>query len=128
MADETVSKSRISPTKITSGLPAWPTAGRRRNCGVQPQLPLVHDGLFIFVDELDGVLDRQDMRLPRGVDVIDDGGQGGGLAGPRGAADQNEAALIFRHFLNHGGSPKLWNVGNDDGITRSAKFTNPRWV
>src|SRR5215216_3375530 len=67
-ATSIVSRSRISPTRITFG--AW---------RVRVQLALVDRRAFVRVQEFDGVFDGDDVVRLRVVDQIDDGGQCGGF-------------------------------------------------
>ena len=57
-----VSRSRISPTRITSG--SWRSAARSalgEALGVDADLALVDDAALVPVHELDRVLDREDV-------------------------------------------------------------------
>ena len=76
---------------MTSG--SWRRAWRRASakdlvCG---PTPLADDGAVVGVDELDGVLDGDDVAPLAPVDLVDEDGQGGGLAGAGGAGHQHEA-------------------------------------
>ena len=72
IAVEIVSRSRISPTRMTSGswrrtcLSALPNP-----CVSAPDLALVHDARLVLVQELDRVLDGHDVTRPLGVDDVD---------------------------------------------------------
>ena len=61
-AVEIVSRSRISPRRITSG--SWRSAPRSASAkpvGVAADLALVDDAALVLVQELDRVLDRDDV-------------------------------------------------------------------
>ena len=80
-AVEIVSRSRISPTRITSG--SWRSAAFRASgegLRVGADLALVDDALLVAVEELDRVLDRHDVLLARLVDLVDHRRQRGRLA------------------------------------------------
>ena len=65
-AVEIVSRSRISPTRITSG--SWRRAAfsaSREALRVRAELALVDEALLVPVQELDRVLDRHDVLLAR---------------------------------------------------------------
>src|SRR3982751_5793854 len=67
-----VSRSRISPTRMTSG--AW-----RKPCfkawPVGADLPLVDDARLVLMEELDRVLDRHDVSGTLGVHDVDHRGE-----------------------------------------------------
>ena len=67
-----VSRSRISPTRMTSGSSrsAYLSAVGEA-LGVGADLALVDDAALVAVDELDRVLDRDDVALPLLVDLVD---------------------------------------------------------
>src|SRR5581483_6360606 len=60
--------------------------------GVRADLALVDEAAAMRVDELDGVLEGDDVGGALAVDQVDEGGQGGRLAGARRAGDEDEAA------------------------------------
>ena len=96
-AVEIVSRSRISPTRITSG--SWRSAARRREREarrVGAELALVDDALLVRVQELDRVLDREDVLLARLVDLVDHRRERRGLARAGRAGDEHEAARLAR--------------------------------
>ena len=65
--------------------------GRRKGPGVGVNLPLVDQAVPVFVQELDGIFNGQDMGVPVPVDPVDHGGQGGRLSAAGGARHQDEA-------------------------------------
>ena len=75
--------------------------------GVNAHLPLLHDGGLAGMNELDGVLQGYDVLAEPGVDVLHDGGEGGGLAGSGFPRDQNQA-LGKRCDLLQGGFRAWW--------------------
>src|SRR5215467_5459018 len=76
-----VSKSRISPRRITSG--SWRSAPRRAVAN--------DDAALVLVQKLDRVLDREDVVGARLVDLVDHRGERRRLAGARRARDEDEA-------------------------------------
>ena len=68
--------------------------------GVAAQLALVDQAPLVLVQELDRVLDGEDVLLARGVDLVDHGGQRGGLAGARGPGDEHHPAGQGGHLAN----------------------------
>ena len=60
---------------------------------------------------LDGILDRDDVPGVAPVDLLDERGQRRGLAGARGAADEDEAAGQARQCLRPGGQPQRREAG-----------------
>ena len=112
-AVEIVSRSRISPTRITSG--SWRRAAfraRAKDCGVGADLALVDDALLVAVEELDRVLDGHDVLFARLVDRVDHGRQRGGLARARRARDEHHAARLLGEVVHGGRQPEV--VDGDD--------------
>ena len=64
---------------------------------VDPDLTLVDDAALVVVQDLDRVLDRDDVLPPRLVDVVDDRGERGRLAGAGRAGYEHEAAVLVGH-------------------------------
>ena len=60
--------------------------------GVDADLALLDDREDVLVHHLDRVLDRDDVRAARAVDVADHGGDRRGLAGAGGPGDEDEPA------------------------------------
>ena len=75
--------------------------------GVPAHLALVHERALALVHELDGVLEGDDVAALGLVDVVDHGGQGGGLAAARGAGDEHEALGHLAEGLEHGRQREL---------------------
>src|SRR5262249_5638360 len=73
---------------------------RGERLGVGADLALVHQAVLGLVHELDRVLQRDDVLLPRRVDQVDHRGQRGGLAGAGGAGDQDQPVLPQRQRLH----------------------------
>ena len=112
-AVEIVSRSRISPTRITSG--SWRSAAFRasaKDCGVGADLALVDDALLVAVEELDRVLDGHDVLFARLVDRVDHGRQRGGLARAGRARDEHEAARLLGEVVDGGRQAEV--VDGDD--------------
>ncbi len=59
--------------------------------GVGMHLALVHEAVLVLVDVLDRVLDRENVLLALGVDLVDHRGERGGLAAAGRAGDQHQA-------------------------------------
>ena len=59
---------------------------------VHVDLPLAHDGAFMAVQKFQRILQRDDMRIPCLIDVIDHAGQGCGFSAACRACNQNHAA------------------------------------
>ncbi len=55
------------------------------------------------MQDLDGILDRDDVLVHAMVDVIDHGGQSSGLAGARCPGDQHQSARLKSQLLNDRG-------------------------
>src|SRR5207244_13550436 len=62
----------------------------------------------VLVHELDGVLQGDDVGGYVAVDVVDDGGEGRGLAGPGGARHQEEPLLLEGQLLDDLGKAELF--------------------
>jgi hypothetical protein len=92
IASEIVSKSRISPTRITSGSSrsALRSAAAEALRGLA-DLALVDDALLVLVHELDRILDGEDVACGS-VDVVDHRRERRRLARARRAGDDDEAA------------------------------------
>ena len=107
-AVEIVSRSRISPTRITSG--SWrsaarsPSAKRRR---VGADLALVDDAALVPVQELDRILDREDVLGAVAVDPVEQRRERGRLAGAGRAGDEHEAARLLAEVVELLGHPQL---------------------
>ena len=108
IAVDMLSKSRISPTRITSGILAQHVAQRRGEARrVRAQLALVDQALLVLVQELDRVFDGDDVAAAVLVDVVDHRRQAGGLAAAGGAGDEDDAARAHDQVLGHGRQPQL---------------------
>ena len=102
-AVEIVSRSRISPTRITSG--SWRRAAFRRHgegLRVGAHLALVDDAALVPVEELDRILDGHDVLVALLVDQVEHRGERGGLARAGRAGDQHEAAGLLGEVAQHG--------------------------
>ena len=100
-AVEIVSRSRISPTRITSG--SWRSAAfsaSREALRVGAELALVDQAALVRVQELDRVLDRHDVLVARAVDLVDHRRQRGRLARAGRAGDEHEAARLARELVH----------------------------
>ena len=68
--------------------------------GLDGHLTLGDDALFVPVHEFDRFLDGDDVTAEVGIDVIEQGGERGGLAGAGGAGDEDEAAAHVAEFFD----------------------------
>ena len=103
-----VSRSRISPTRITSG--SWRSAARRASANpvrVLADLALVDDAAVVRVQKLDRILDRQDVLRARPVDLVDHRRERRRLSGSGRARDENEATRPDGELTQDGGQPEL---------------------
>ena len=107
-AVRTVSSSRISPIRITSG--SWRSTRRIARLNESVSIPtsrwLTID-LLVGVQVLDRVLDRHDVARLGLVDLVDDRRQRGRLARPGRAGEQDQPALLVGDLADHGGQPEL---------------------
>ncbi len=69
--------------------------------GVGVQLALVDHAILVHVHEFDRVLNGEDVVVTLGVDLVDHGGQRGGLARSGGTRDQHQAARLVAHLADH---------------------------
>ena len=93
------------------------TEGDAEGVGVGADFALDDDGLFVGVDELDGVLDGDDVLALGVVDVVHHGGEGGGLSGAGGSGDEDESAIVLADFAEDGWELEVvdgLDVGGDD--------------
>ena len=63
------------------------------------------DAIVVLVQDLDGILDRDDVHRLRLVDVVDHGGQRRGLARARRAGDEDQPAVLVRDRAHGIGQP-----------------------
>ena len=132
IAVEIVSRSRISPRRITSG--SWRSAPRKRvgeADGVGPDLALVDDAALVAVEELDRVLDGHDVVVARAVDLVDHGCERRRLTGARRARDKDEAARLLRKLVELRRKPEILERlqlgGNHaEGARRDSRAGNRR--
>ena len=76
--------------------------------GVVADLALGDEAGGGFVDVLDGVLDGEDVLVAVAVDLVEDGGEGGGLAAAGGAGDEDEPLAHLGDAPEEGdGEPEL---------------------
>ena len=125
-AVEIVSRSRISPTRITSG--SWRSAARSASAklvGVGADLALVDDALLVPVHELDRVLDRDDVVGARAVDLVDHRRERRRLAGAGRAGDEDEPARLRRKAVQDLREPELLerlHLLRDEAERRAERF------
>ena len=96
-----VSRSRISPTRMTSG--SWRREARnaaRERRRIDFHLALVDVSLLVAVQEFDRVFDGDDVFGAGGIDAVDHRGQRRGLAGTGDAGDQHQAARLVADLLH----------------------------
>jgi hypothetical protein len=68
----------------------------RKAARVAADFALADRGLLVSVKELDRILDREDVRSPLGVDVVDHRSQRGALSRAGSSGDQHEATFFCR--------------------------------
>ena len=103
-----VSKSRISPTRMTSGSCRSALRSACANDRVSTDdLALVDERQLIAVEELDRILDGHHVRRPCPIDVVDERGQRGALAAAGRAGDEDEPALLGGDLLQNERQPEL---------------------
>ena len=99
-ASEMVSRSRISPTRMTSGSSrSAPRSAAVNDSVCAADLALVDQALLRGVHELDRILDGEDVALVGLVDVVDHRRQRGRLAGAGRAGDQHQPLLLVAELL-----------------------------
>jgi len=86
-----------------------PDAGRVRH-DVGTDLPLVDQGPAVLVEDLDGILERDDVPRPDRVDVTDHRGDGGRLPRTRRPGDQDQASRFLGDPADDRGEPELGEV------------------
>ena len=69
--------------------------------------PLVDEAFVLLIDELDGVFDRDDVRVPGAVDVVDERRQGGALAAACCPRDQHQSTVGFGEARHRARQPKV---------------------
>ena len=94
--------------------------------GVETDFALVDDAVDVGVQDLDRVLDRDDVLLPRPVDVAEHRGERRRLAATGGAGDEHEPAMLLRELLDARRQAEAAEVGICAGMTRNAKEMSPR--
>src|SRR4029077_2050082 len=62
--------------------------------------PLVHEALFVIVQEFDRVLDRYHVFFTLVVDLVEHGREGRGFTRTGGACNQHESARLFAKPAN----------------------------
>ena len=120
----TVSVSRISPTRMTSG--SCRIAARsavEKSLGVDAHLALVDHRELVEVQHLDRVLDRDDVHLAVVVDVVDHAGERRRLAGAGRAGDEHQAARLQRQRREHRRQAEV--LERDRADARPAGSTRP---
>jgi hypothetical protein len=111
-----VSRSRISPIRMTSGACRRVFfSGDAPGVGVHADLALGDHAVLVRVHVLDRVLDGDDVALGVLVAVAEHRGEGGGLAAAGAADDQHQAALGHRHVLQDRRQLELLE-GRDRGV------------
>src|SRR5207248_9628396 len=75
--------------------------------GVEADLTLVDDRLLVHMQDLDRILDRDDVRLARAVDVVDDRRERRRLTRACRARDEHEPAMLLGEPLDAGRQPEV---------------------
>src|SRR5229473_2925482 len=76
-------------------------------CGVDFDFALVDEAFLVAVEKLDGVFDGHQVVGAVGVDAVDHGREGGGLAGTGRTGHEDEAALLFANVADDRGKIEL---------------------
>ena len=82
-------------------------------------LALVHQTALVVVQVLDGILDRQNVAAALGVDLVDHGGERGGLAAAGRAGHEHQPARALGQLFEHGRQPQLVEAADairDDAV------------
>ena len=66
--------------------------GRGKTAGVDPHFPLVDDPLFVRVEILDRILDREDVTATNDIDRVDQCGQRCRLSAPGRSGHEHQAS------------------------------------
>ena len=96
-----VSRSRISPTRMTLG--AWRRAARKPLEKLSKSVPnsrWLKVATIMRMNKLDRVFQRDDVDGPGVADLVEHRGQGGGFAGARRAGDEHQAGLFTRNLFD----------------------------
>ena len=93
-------------------LPQHRPEGLGEGGGIETHLSLVDDALSVTEGILDRVFDGDDVAGPAGVDVVDHGGQRGGLARSGDAGDQDQTALLVGQLQHPFGQVQLLERGH----------------
>ena len=80
--------------------------------GVDPDLALVDDAATVLVEDLDRVLDRDDVLVPRAVDVVEHGRERRRLSRARGAGAEDEPTLLLGKARDPPGKAQLLEAGD----------------
>ena len=124
-----VSRSRISPTRITSG--SWRStcfSADANDLRVLAHLALVDHRALVAVQELDRVLDGHDVHRLGAVHDVDQRRERRRLAGAGRAGHEHEATRQVGEALDRSaGSAEAVEVGISYGIARSTAPMAPRW-
>ena len=75
--------------------------------GVGVHFALVDHAVLVHVHEFDRVFDGQDVFVALGVDLVDHGGQRGGLAGPGRPGHQHQPARLVAQLAHDGRQAQL---------------------
>jgi hypothetical protein len=113
---------------MTSG--AWRIAFSERlgkAVGVEAELALIDDRLFMTMHELDGVFDRDDMTRRVGVAMVDHRRERRRFTGAGRADDEDETALGHRDVLQDLGQLRSSIVSMSVTMRRMTMPTEPRW-
>src|ERR1700687_1066776 len=73
---------------------------------------LVNQAVLVRVHELDGVFNGDDVLVAFAIDLIQHGGQRGGLAGAGGSGNQDQAARTVAQLRHHEGEIELGEALN----------------
>jgi hypothetical protein len=77
-----------------------------------------------MMQELDGVLNRNNVAGAGGINIVDHGGQSGALAGPGDAGRQDQSPPLVGDFVENSGQMKIFEGVN--GLGNHAKGNGDR--
>jgi hypothetical protein len=108
LADE--NRVRVLPERAAQGV--------RVRLRVRANLALRDHGLQIVVHELDRLLDRDQVEVPRAIDLVDDRRERGALSGARRSRDKHEPVGKARDLPHRCGKAELAHRDGFGGIIR----------
>ena len=118
-AASTVSRSRISPMSTMSGSSRSAARSASEKLFVSAvNFTLIDQAVLVRMDVLDRVLDRQNVVVTLGIDLVEHRGERRGLAAAGRAGDQHEAARALGQHGQHGRQSQLAERPDFSGMSR----------